>query len=191
MSAEEVSSIVQACDSLELGDSDGAAAILRARYPFVAAEKAERRYTPLQMTAVFLRDGFIDRYSGERLIFPGVLRVLSAELPHDFPFHRNWRMAETHSAYWDLFPTIDHVVPVARAGKDDESNWVTTSMTRNALKGRATLSQIGWRLHEPGNLADWDGLTLWFLKYVQHHPEHLADAYISRWAAALRSQPRR
>jgi hypothetical protein len=189
MSNEEAFSIVDACESLEHGDPEGAAAQLLARYPFVPVAKSARRYTARQMTAVFLRDGFIDRYGGERLIFPPVLRVLSAECPDVFPFHRNWKMAETHPAYWHLFPTIDHVVPAARAGPDDESNWVTTSMTRNALKGGATLEQIGWELHKPGRLVDWDGLTAWFLRYVQLHPEHLSDGYIGRWATALRSQP--
>jgi hypothetical protein len=76
----------------------------------------------------------VDRYSGLPLVFPGVLRLLSRLLPQEFPFHPNWKMAETHPAYWELFPTIDHVLPVSRGGVDSDVNWVTTSMLRNAAK---------------------------------------------------------
>jgi hypothetical protein len=48
-------------------------------------------------------------------------------------------MSETHIIYWALFPTIDHVVPVAREGPDEDKNWVTTSMLRNAAKSNWTL----------------------------------------------------
>jgi hypothetical protein len=140
------------------------------------------------MTAVFLRDGFVDRYSGERLVFPPVLRVISLELPEVFPIHRNWKMSETHPAYWDLSPTIDHVVPVALGGVDDESNWVTTSMRRNAAKGSFTVEQMDWTLCSPGSLVEWDGMSRWLLEYLQHHPERGADVYVARWANELRLQ---
>jgi hypothetical protein len=140
------------------------------------------------MTAVFLRDGLVDRYSGERLIFPPVLRVISLELPEVFPIHRNWKMSETHTAYWDLSPTIDHVVPVALGGVDDESNWVTTSMRRNAAKGSFTVEQMDWTLCSPGSLLEWDGMGLWLLEYLHHHPERGADIYVARWANELRLQ---
>src|SRR4051812_30781608 len=117
------------------------------------------------MTTVFLRDGFIDRYSGDRLVVPAVLRVVSAELPNDFPFHRNWKLSDCHVAYWDLCPTIDHMVPVSQGGGDDEANWVTTSMRRNAAKGGFSITQMGWTLHPPGALAQWDGLAQWLLEY--------------------------
>ena len=136
------------------------------------------------MTRVFVRDGFIDRYSGDRLVFPPVLRILSAELPEEFPAHPNWKMTETHVAYWDLFPTIDHVVPVARGGADVEDNWVTTSMARNSAKGNSLLNQIGWELHPPGDLTDWDGLCPWLLGYLELHPEH-RRGYVKTWANAL------
>lgn len=182
--SDETAILTDACRHLTAGDPDAAAETLNRDYPFVVARNAGRNYTPRQMTAVFLRDGFIDRYSGRRLVFPPVLRVLSAELPEAFPFHPNWKMSETHVAYWDLFPTIDHVEPVARGGADIEANWVTTSMARNAAKGNSVLSQIGWRLHPPGDLAEWDGLTSWLLDYLEVHPEY-RKGYVRTWAQAL------
>jgi hypothetical protein len=77
------------------------------------------------MLAVFRRDGFIDRYSGVRLVCPATLRLISKRLPEQFPFHRNGRFDVCHFGFWELFPTIDHYVPVARGGADDESNWIT------------------------------------------------------------------
>jgi HNH endonuclease len=140
-----------------------------------------------QVVTQFLRDGFIDRYSGDRLIFPPVLRVLSLTMRESFPFHTNWKMSETHPAYWDLCATIDHMTPVSRGGADDKSNWATTSMARNAAKGNSTLEQIGWTLHPPGDVRDWDGLTAWFTRYIGAHPEHHSNRYVLGSANALSS----
>jgi hypothetical protein len=104
------------------GDFPAARDLLRSEYPFVPASPEGRRYTEAQALRVFRRDGFLDRYSGRRLVFPGVLRLLSRLFPEELPFHTNWKMAETHPAYWELFPTIDHVMPVARGGPDGEAN---------------------------------------------------------------------
>lgn len=62
------------------------------------------------------------------------MRVLSVIVPDDFPCHPNGRMDRTHRAFWDPFPTFDHVVPIARGGADDETNYATTSMMRNQIK---------------------------------------------------------
>lgn len=159
--------------------------ILRAEYPFISVASAGRRYTALQSLQVFVRDGFIDRYSGKRLLFPGILRLLSRLLPQEFPFQANWKMAETHPAYWELFPTIDHVLPITRGGGDGETNWVTTSMLRNAAKANWTLEELGWSLWPPGSLADWDGLTRIFLTFIDSDRSVLDDRYLQRWHKAV------
>ena len=133
---------------------------------------------------VFLRDRFVDRYSGARLVFPGTLRLLSVVMPVEFPAHPSWKMDETHLAYWELFPTIDHVVPVARGGADDETNWVTTSMVRNAAKSNWLLEELGWSIREPEQNGAWDGLVGWCLEFVGAHPEHRSNKYIARWCRA-------
>ena len=121
----------------------------------------------------------------EKLVFPAVLRILSKELPEEFPFHPNWKMSECHPAYWQLFPAIDHVVPVARGGADSESNWICTSQLRNSAKANWLLEELGWELKPPGNPDNWDGLTGWFVKYREEHPEMLEDRYIATWSVAL------
>jgi hypothetical protein len=138
----------------------------------------------LQSLEIFWRDGFIDRYSGARLIFPASLRLLSHLPPDEFPAHPNWKMAESHFAFWELFPTIDHVVPVARGGSDNSENWVCTSMLRNSAKSNWTIEELGWTLHPPGNVEAWDGLTRWFLDITGRDRALLSNGYLRRWHSA-------
>ena len=178
--------IREVCGLLIAGDKDGAAAIVQAKYPFRPIEKTPRSYTEYESMQVFVRDGFVDRYAGTRLVFPGTLRLLSLVLANEFPAHPNWKMSETHIAFWELFPTIDHLVPVARGGADEMSNWVCTSMLKNQAKSNWTVEELGWDLHDPGDISQWDGLTLWFLSYVASHQTLLNSGYLKRWQSAAK-----
>ncbi len=72
-------------------------------------------------------------------------------------------------------------------GKDDESNWVTTSMLRNSAKANWTLDELGWVLLPDEQLNKWDGLTDWFVSLLSKESQW-GDPYIRRWElAALRS----
>ena len=177
--------LARICASLLRDNRDEARAIAGAEYPFVVHANAGRTYSELQSVRLFLRDRFTDRYSGAHLVFPGTLRLLSTLMPEAFPFHPNWKMSESHMVYWELFPSIDHVVPVARGGADDESNWVTTSMVRNSAKSNWTLEELGWTLRPCDAQDPWDGLGGFCRAYLAAHPEHLADKYIARWHRAL------
>ena len=161
----KVAVVARVCHALTDDKSTEASRILNDDYPFAPEPPTKRHYGPLEATRVFIRDGFIDRYSGDRLIYPPVLRVVSVELPEDFPYHPNWKTDATHAAYWEVAPTIDHLVPVTRGGADDESNWYTTSMAHNFAKMNWTLKDLGWTLHPAGDYRDWDGLLTWFLGY--------------------------
>jgi hypothetical protein len=107
-------------------------------------------------------------------------------LPVDFPFNPNWKMSACHIAYYELAPTIDHVVPIARGGSHDKANWVTTSMLRNNAKANWTLDELGWTLRPAGSFQEWDGLIRWFLGYVAGHPELLQESYFRRWHTATK-----
>lgn len=155
--------------------------IARSVYPFNPILPDKRRNDPASMMKVFLRDGFIDRYSGGMLVFPGVLRLLSHYMPDDFPFHPNWKMTDTHIAYWELVPTVDHIIPISRGGPDCESNLVTTSMMRNAAKASWTLEELGWSLRPPGDIRKWDGLMKQFIALVEHDPALLSQRPIKKW----------
>ena len=175
------------CEAVEAGQPEQAAATLADQYPFQPFTNAGRRYTATQSTRVFMRDGFIDRYTGKRLVFPGTLRLLSQMFPTEFPFHNNWRTDACHFAFYELFPTIDHVHPVSRGGADQADNLVSTSMLKNAAKANFTLKELGWQLFPPGNLALWDGLTGWFVRQAAQVPVDAMSPYLRRWAdAAMR-----
>ena len=180
--------IVNVCAALSENQSDFAGEILRERYPFVPLTKAGRQYSVPRMLTTFVRDGFIDRYSGKRLVSVAALRLISRRLPERFPFQTNWRMDACHFAFWDLAPTIDHIVPVSRGGSDDEHNWATTSMVRNSAKANFTLAGLGWSLHDAGTMKSWDGMLGWFIDQVSIDPTILDDRYLRQWFAASRSQ---
>ena len=176
--------IQRICEALLENRREDAQCIARTEYPFEGQESAVRRYTAFQCTQIFVRDGFTDRYSGQRLIFPGTLRLLSKLLPEEFPAHPNWKMTQSHLVYYELFPTIDHVIPIARGGKDDQSNWVTTSMLRNSAKSNWTLEELGWQLVPAGCIEEWDGLMHMFLAFVEGDLTLLKDNYLKRWSSA-------
>ena len=118
------------CEALSSGDTSGASEIARRHYPFLAPPTATRKFTEAQALRVFVRVGFVDRYSGNRLLFPPVLRLLSVMLPDAFPFHRNWKMNETHPAYWELFPTLTMSFPLPAAARTMK----TTSYQRQCFE---------------------------------------------------------
>lgn len=173
--------------SITDGDVENCKKIIREDYPFIPVVPDKRNYTANEKMKIFVRDGFIDRYTGDKLINPGVLKIISVFCPDEFPYHPHGKMTEGHIAYWELFPTIDHVIPIARGGKDNSENWVTTSMLHNQVKNNWTLEQLKWTLHEPGNLKNWDGLTAQLLEFVSQNPNLLDDSYISSWYRASKS----
>lgn len=178
--------VAEVCRKISVGDVNRARKIISSEYPFAPVSQSNRQYTEHEKTKVFLRDGFIDRYSGDRLVFPGVLRLLSRLMPEEFPYHSHWKLSECHLAYWQLLPTIDHIIPVSRGGADEETNWVTTSQLRNGAKSNGLLEELGWVLHEPGNLDDWDGMIRWYVSHISQNREILEDNYLSSWYRAAK-----
>jgi hypothetical protein len=90
-------------------------------------------------------------------------------------------MTEGHIAYWELFPTIDHIVPVARGGQDSPDNWICCSMLTNSIKSNWTLEELGWELLPPGKPEKWDGMLGWFVSQVTRMPSVLVAPYFKRW----------
>ena len=90
--------------------------IIVQEYPFQRVVPKGRNYTDKEKMQQFVKDGFIDRYSGKKLINPGLLKVLSYYMPEEFPYHPHWKMDACHNAYWEFVPTVDHIVPVTLGG---------------------------------------------------------------------------
>ncbi len=166
---------------------DEARTVLTTQYPFSGAAAQSRSYSEIVKTRLFLRDGFIDRYSGKKLVFIGILRLISFLMPEAFPYHTNWKMDSCHQAYWELAPTLDHIVPVTRGGLDRLDNWVTTSMLRNSIKSNWTLEEIGWPLLPPGNRADWDGLITTFTQLVEADRSVIEQKFIVEYYRIAKS----
>jgi hypothetical protein len=62
-------------------------------------------------------------------------------------------------------------------------------MLQNAAKANWTLGELGWSLHAPGSLVEWDGLTGFFVEFIDSEKALLDDAYLRRWyGAALRER---
>ena len=179
---KEKSEIIESiAKMLIINNKDTAKKIITNEYPHEIVEIEKRSYTMTEKMEQFLKDGFIDRYTGKRLLNPGMLKVISNYFPDEFPFHPHWKMTETHIAYWELVPTIDHVYPIAKGGHDNKENWVTTSMISNSIKSNYTTEEINWTLHPKGKLEDWDGLTNLFIELVDKNTGLLEDSYIKNW----------
>ena len=182
-----VLAINKVCNALLANDFEKCREIIKNEYPHKKPLKSRKSFTKKEQIKIFIRDGFIDRYSGDKLIFPGVLCVLSHLLPDVFPYQTNWKTDECHQAWWNLFPSIDHIVPLAFGGTNDEENLVCTSMKKNLAKSTSTLEEIGWEIYPAGNLQDWDGLFSWFMNYVEKNPELLQNNDIKNWYKAGQS----
>lgn len=87
--------IADVCHVVEQNRAE-ARRLVRENYPWAKLVPSKRTYTQIECARVFIRDGFIDRYSGQRLVFPGTPKLLSLLLPVEFPFHPNWKMDPTH-----------------------------------------------------------------------------------------------
>lgn len=155
------------------------------RLPLDTPSRVTRRSSPALLVEVARRDGFIDRYTGERLVFPGTLRAFSLLLPEKLPFHPNWAYGKCHPMYWELYPTLDHVVPIARGGADSVDNLVITSQRMNSAKAHWTLDELRWTLQPPGD-GTWDGMTGWFLAITTARPELLNTKALRDWHRVLR-----
>lgn len=179
---EEKSKVIS--DIVEMllhNNRESAKSIILNEYPHSFFDIEKRSYSVTQKMEQFIKDGFIDRYTGQKLLNPGILKTISSYFPEEFPYHPHWKMTQTHIAYWELIPTIDHIYPIAKGGHDDKNNWVTTSMKNNSIKSNYTIDEIHWKLYPQGNIEVWDGLTKPFIELVNINKYLLNDNYIKSW----------
>ena len=120
---------------------------------------------------MFVRDRYVCRYCGTRVIDLRVLEALAIATRAYGPIFQRasaWRIAETHPAFWWQSGSNDHVVPRARGGEvNDFENLVTACWPCQHRKSNFTLGELGWKVRPIGpgapakgsNLAEWDGLV--------------------------------
>ena len=184
---EKIKVIEKASKLLLNNNKEDALEIINNEYKFEYKKIEKINYSDRQKLKIFIRDGFIDRYSGDKLLNPGILKVFSIYFPKEFPYHRNWKMNETHIAYWELVPTINHINPVAIGGKDEDDNIITTSQLNNSIKSNWTLEQLKWKIYDAGDIKEWDGLTKTFIELVENDITLLGDNYIKKWYSISKS----
>lgn len=199
--ADTLARIATALDAGEVQDAvaDARASLLPAPTTTVAfALPADTRVSsatvkvknlrPATRLAVYLRDGFVDRYSPERwrLVHPGALRVLSLRLGSAMPTELSRHGLPAHYAsnapvWFDVWPTVDHITARSNAARTLLDNLVTCSWWRNDSKRARHFVDTGWDLQPAGDLRDWDGLTDWFLRQVAEDPRLLDDRMVRNW----------
>lgn len=155
--------------------------LIHKKYPHIPPQPVSRSHSLSDCLKIFIRDGFIDRYTGRKLFFPPALRIISLNLPDDFPYHPHWKMKNTHMAYWEFYPTIDHLLPIAKGGTNQLDNLVTTSQRSNSAKANWTLNELNWSLHQPGNIDEWDGMMKPSIIYLENHKTLLEDRLLKQW----------
>ena len=172
---------------------------------FPRVERVARKgFSRTEQLAIFQRDSFIDRYTGERLFFPGVLLLLGRLFPKAFPrpaSNEGWRVGKCHWIYWRLWPTVDHVVPVARApaGFDvhGDDNLVTTSQMINTAKSVWAAEEAPPAIRfTPSDVATvktnlWDGMLGWYVGYYKQNKTIIQDdPDIAGWHKAAENRLR-
>jgi 5-methylcytosine-specific restriction endonuclease McrA len=181
MTIEKAMVVADVGRALAAGDETRARDMLQTQYPFEPVATVAGRLPQALAMRVYQRDGFVDRYSGRRLIFPAALRVVSELLPREFPHQNNWKMDVCHFGYYELSAVVDHVKPRARGGTNDMANLVTTSTVRNSAKSNFTLEELGWKLLDDTELDKWDGMTGWFFEMTERQPKLLEVSDIRGW----------
>ena len=73
---EKIEVIEKAAQKLLSQNIAEAKALLETEYPFQKLSAQGRNYTDKEKMAQFVRDGFVDRYSGRKLVNSGMLKVL-------------------------------------------------------------------------------------------------------------------
>jgi hypothetical protein len=165
--------LAEVCAAVAADELVAAAAILRGKLPLQPVPRVNGSVPLSRRIAVFLRDGFICRYSGQRVLLPAAMMLLAKVLPEQFPWHQNWRMDVCHSAFWELSAEVDHIEPRARRGTHNIDNLVTVTPLVNKSKAHSHLSSLAWSLHPVGSLHEWDGKAGWFLAEAQKRPKLL------------------
>lgn len=119
---------------------------------------------PALRAQTYQRDRWQCRYCGRRVVVPGVLQVVGAICPLEFPFpSHNMPGGRTHPAAVRLYPNVDHVHAGSVGGWAlAEENLITACTRCNELKsdrlGWSALAQLG---------EGWDGLTGSYKALVQ------------------------
>jgi 5-methylcytosine-specific restriction endonuclease McrA len=120
---------------------------------------------------VFARDNYTCCYCGRKTIDVAIFKAISQVLPDVFPYHKNWAFDRCHFLYWTHTTSLEHVLPLARGGPNDESNMRAACYECQDAKSDARVEWLGWKPKPiPAGETGWVGLRdrLPALKIVLH-----------------------
>lgn len=181
--------LTQAGAELAAGHERAGEELISSQIPHAARVRTRRSANAGDKLNVWMADGFRCRYTGDLLVFPGYLTLLSAVWPETFPGHPNWKTDAAHDAYWTHSASLEHLDPVASGGAETDDNWITTSMARNQVRSRYPLQSLGWTVQARARRDDWDGGLGQFKRLIANRPELLSHAawgrYLERWHRAV------
>jgi 5-methylcytosine-specific restriction endonuclease McrA len=125
--------------------------------PFIPQERRAGTVIGDRARRVFRRDHWTCCYCGRLLIEAHVLALIGQLAGDALPW-RSHAMppAGTHPAIERLYPNVEHVLPLARGGQNDENNLRACCTPCNEWKGDRTLQEAGVELVPAGE--GWDGL---------------------------------
>ena len=141
---KDKSAVISNITSLLLeGNKMAAQTVICQEYPHEQVEIEKRAYTMAQKMNQFISDGFIDRYSGQKLLNPGILKVLSCYFPEEFPYHPHWKMTHTHIAYWEDVYEYNNPNGTQMMPTHNQYIWLNNSLMRSisALSEGGSLTQ--------------------------------------------------
>jgi 5-methylcytosine-specific restriction endonuclease McrA len=133
------------------------------RISFVNATVTTERFVgrrrpipPALRAQIYQRDYWICRYCGRRVVVPGVIELVGALCPAEFPFpSHNMPGGLTHPAAVRLYPNVDHIRAGSVGGWEIDAENLVTACTRcNELKS----DKPGW-LPSVELAGEWDGLA--------------------------------
>lgn len=109
--------------------------------------------------AIFRRDGWRCRFCGCRVISRKARLVLARLYPEEARWGKTFH-EQKHCALGSLVASLDHILPHARGGTNEEENLVTACTPCQFGRNQWTLAEVGFtdpRGREP-IVDEWDGL---------------------------------
>ncbi len=110
--------------------------------------------------SIFRRDGWRCRFCGSRVISRRARTIIATLFPAEARWGKSFH-TQKHCALGSLAASLDHIVPHARGGSNEESNLVTACTPCQFGRNQWTLEEVGFT--DPRSRAPvpdaWDGLT--------------------------------
>ena len=111
---DKITTIKQSAKSILTGNIESAKNLINKEYPFKKLKPEGRSYTDKEKYEQFVRDGFIDRYTGEKLVNPGLLKVLSYYSRMHFHIRAigRWKNVTVPTGNWSQQLTTSFLLPL-------------------------------------------------------------------------------